>query len=117
MGEEFAASTIAALDFIADEYGVVFVAERAQFLHELLGDATNATYTLNALNNDGAHITFLDFLLPRLNIVDRQIGHMTVIVDGGDDFGIVGHFDSQRCTSVKCFLHRQHTCPAVVERC
>ena len=42
---------------------------------------------------------------------------MVVVVDGGDDFGIVAHLHGQAGAPVKSLVGREHTCVARLERC
>ena len=85
-------------------------------MQEFLCDATDAAYTLDALDNDGTHVTFLQLVSPWLEVVHGKIGHMAVGIDGCDDFGVVGHLYGKGCSAVKGLLQREHTGAAVVER-
>ena len=95
MSEKLAASAIAALDFVANQDGVVLVTEFAQTLHEVGRHHTDATHALNALEDAGADVALLQFTFPGREVVQRKIGDVAVGVDGRNDFGILGSLDSQ----------------------
>ena len=95
VGKEPSATTVATLYLVTYQDSAILLAQLLQPLGKLLGGQLDAAHTLDALQNDGADVAFLQFVLPGCQIVHRQVGHMSVGVDGGYDLGIVGHLDSQ----------------------
>ena len=89
VSEELTASAITTLDFIADEVGTVFLAGSLQTLCELWSYHVATTYALNGLDDTSTYIALGKFLLPSLQIVDRKIGYVTIIIDRSDDLWIV----------------------------
>ena len=116
MGKELAASSVTALDLVADQHGTVALAGISQALSELWRGHLDAAHTLDALEDDGSDTTLRQFTHPRLQVVQRQETGMVVIVDGGDDLWVVRHLDGQTRPSVECFLAREHTGVARLER-
>ena len=103
VGEELTATSVAALDFVEDEHGVVARAGLAYGMHKLIGGQLDASHALNTFDDDGADIAFVNFGHHRGGIVQGHVGDVSAIVDGSDDFRIVRHLHSQRCTSVESF--------------
>ena len=116
VSEELTASTIAALDLVADQDCAVLLTGSSQSLGELWGREFDAAHTLDALQDHSTHITLCQFSLPGGQVVHRQIGHVTVVIDGCDDFRIVRHLHSQRGSSVESLLTREHTGASIGER-
>ena len=115
MGEELARAAVAALYFVTDKHGAILLAGGLQSLCEFGGSHAYAAHALYALEDTCAHITFGKFVFPCLQVVERQIGDVVVVVDGGDDLRVVGHFHCQRCAAVEGFLCGKHASAAVVE--
>ena len=61
MGEELAAASVAALDFIENQDRVVFRTSLAESLHEFVCRQLDAAYTLYAFDNHCADISFGQF--------------------------------------------------------
>ena len=116
MSEELSAAAIATLYLVANQYGSILLAEFLQSLCKLFSGQFDATHALNALQDDGAHIAFLQFLLPCCQVVQRQVGHVAVIVDGRDDFRVVGHLHGQTGPSVEGLLGREYAGAPVRKR-
>ena len=104
VSEELTASSVATLYLVADQDGAVLLTGSSQTLGKLLRGEFDATHTLDALQDHSTDIAFRQFCLPGGQIVHRQIGHVAVVVDGGDDLRIVRHLYSQRGTSVESLL-------------
>ena len=115
MGKELTASTIATLNFVANQNGIMLVAQLTQSLQEFSADHTDTAYTLNALYDTGTNIILLYLLLPSLDIIEGKICYMSVGIDGGNNLGIVGCLNSQRGTAVKSLLQGKHTGTTIVE--
>ena len=109
MGKELTRTAVATLDFVADEHGARHIAGLTQTLHELGGSQLDAANTLDALHDAGCHIALCQLRLPSLEIVEGQEGGVAVGVDGRDDLGIIGDFDSQARAAVESLLCRQDT--------
>ena len=58
MGEELAAASVAALDFIENQDSVVFRTSLAESMHEFVCRQLDAAYTLYAFDNHCADISF-----------------------------------------------------------
>ena len=95
MGEELAAASVAALDFIENQDRVVFRTSLAESLHEFVCRQLDAAYTLYAFDNHCADISFGQFGLHGFDVVQREVGDVPAVVDGSDDFRIIGRFYSQ----------------------
>ena len=104
VSEELTASAITALDFIADEDGAVFLAGCLQALSKLWSNHVAATYALNRLDDTSAYIALGKFLLPSLQIVDRKIGYVTIVIDWSDDLWIICYLYSKGCSAVECLF-------------
>ena len=89
VGEELSAAAVAALNLVADEQGAVCLAQLLQALCKLSCSHADAAHALDAFQNDGTYIAFLQFSGPCFQIVQGQIGDVLVGIDGGNDFGIV----------------------------
>ena len=89
VGEELTAAPIAALDLVADQNRAILLASSCQALGKLLGGELDAAHALNALQDDGTDVALLQFSLPGRQVVQRQVGHVAVVVDGGDDLGLL----------------------------
>ena len=95
MGEELAAASVAALDFIENQDRVVFRTSLAESLHEFVCRQLDAAYTLYAFDNHCADISFGQFDLHGFDVVQREVGDVPAVVDGSDDFRIVRYFHRQ----------------------
>ena len=115
VGEELAATSVAALYLVEDEHRARLRAGLTEGVHEFVGGQLDAAYTLDAFDDDGADITLGQFGLHGGRVVEWQVDDVAAIVDGGDDFGVVGHLDGQRRTAVEGFGKRHHPCASVVE--
>lgn len=115
--EELTRTTITALDFVADEDGIVLIANLAQALEEVSLDHTDAAYTLDALEDDSTDIVLLNLLAPCVEIIERHIGDMTIGIDRCDDLWIGSCLDSKGGTSVEGLLSTEHTGTTIVEGC
>ena len=83
------ATTWHVLDFIANQDGAVFLAGCLQALSKLRSYHVAATYALDCLNDTSTYIALGKFLLPSLQIVDRKIGYVTIVIDRSDDLRII----------------------------
>ena len=117
MGKELAAATISTLDFIADEYRAILLAQSRKSLGKGLVDHTDAAHSLDTFQNDGTDIALRQFGFPCRQIVQRQIGNMAIGIDGGDNLGIVGGFYGQTGAAMEGLFCRKHTGSAVGKRC
>ena len=104
VSKELTASTITALDFIADEDGAVFLAGCLQALSKLRSYHVATTYALNSFDDTSTYIALGKFLLPCLQIVDRKIGYVTIVIDRSDDLRIVCYLYGKGCSSVECLF-------------
>ena len=104
VSKELTASAITALDFIADEDGAVFLAGSLQALCKLRSYHVATTYALNSLDDTSTYITLGKFLLPCLQIVDRKIGYVTIIIDWSDNLWIICYLYSKGCSAVECLF-------------
>lgn len=104
VSKELTASAITALDFIADEDGAVFLAGCLQSLSKLRSYHVAATYALDCLNDTSTYIALGEFLLPSLQIVDREIGYVTIVIDWSDDLWIIGYLYGKGCSAVECLF-------------
>ena len=95
MGEELSASSVATLYLVADKDGTVLLTSGSQSLSKLFRSKFDAAHPLDAFQYDGTDIALRQFRFPGLQVIHRQVGHMTVVVDGGDDLRIVRHLNSQ----------------------
>ncbi len=105
VSEELTGTTVTALDFIADEVGTVFLAGSLQTLCELWSYHVATTYALNRLDDASTNIAFGKFLLPSLQVVEREIGYVTIVIDRCDDLRIVGYLYGEGSSAVECLLH------------
>ena len=64
VSEELTASSVAALDLVADQDRAVLLAGSGQSLCKLLSREFDAAHTLDALQDHSAHITLCQFCLP-----------------------------------------------------
>lgn len=103
MSEELTASAITTLDFIANQDGAVFLAGCLQALSKLRSYHVAATYALNSLDDTSTDIALGKFLLPSLQIVDRKIGYVTIIIDRSDNLWIICYLYGKGCSAVECF--------------
>ncbi len=116
MRKEAAAATIAALDFVADEDGAVFVANRTESLEELCRRHTDATHALNTLHYDGGYIAFTQLCFKGGKVVERQEGNVIVGIDGSYNLGIVRCFYGERSATVESLRRGQDTTAPCMER-
>ena len=116
MSEELTAAPVAALDLVADQNRAILLAGSCQTLGKLLGGELDAAHTLNALQDDGTDVALLQLSLPGGQVVHRQIGHVAVGVDGGDNLRIVGHLYGETCAPVEGLLGREHARAAIGKR-
>ena len=107
---------ISALDFISNQNGARIRTGLAERLHEFCGGYLDAAYSLDAFNDHSADVSFAQLLLHGIDVVQRKINYVAVVVDGGNDSRIVGCFYCQRGSSVKGFLKGYHFGAAIVER-
>ena len=89
VSKELTASAITALDFIANQDGAVFLAGCLQALSKLRSYHVATTYALDRLNDTSTYIALGKFLLPSLQIVDRKIGYVTIVIDRSDDLRVI----------------------------
>ena len=104
MSEELTRTTVTALDLVADENCVVLVAESTNALKEFCTDHADAAYALDALDDDCTDIAFLNLFLPCCEIVEREIGDMTICVDWCDDLWVGSSLNGKRSTAMECLL-------------
>ena len=115
VSEELTASTITALDFIADEESAVFLAGSLQALSKFRSYHVAATYALDRLDDTSTYIALGKFLFPSLQIVDRKIGYVTIVIDWCDDLRIIGYLYGKGCSAVESLLYRKHAGSSVGE--
>ena len=115
VSKELTASAVTALDFITNQEGAVFLAGSLQALSKFWSYHVAATYALDSLNDTSADITLGKFLLPSLQIVNRKIGYVTIIIDRSDDLWIIGNFYGKGCSAVESLLYRKHAGSSVGE--
>ena len=82
----------------------VFLAGSLQALSKLGSNHVAATYTLNSLDDTSTYIALGKFLFPSLQIVDRKIGYVTIVIDWCDDFWIICYLYGKGCSAVECFF-------------
>ena len=114
--EELTATAISALYLIANEECAVALAGCLKTLCKLGGGHAYAAHALYALKNHGCHVALVELLLPRLKVVEGQVGNMSAVVDGRYDLRVVCHLHRQRCATVERLLCRQHARAAGLER-
>ena len=90
--------------------------EPCKLLGKLGSDHANTAHALDALEDDGAHVVFLQFGFPRTYLVQGKIADVTVLVDGRNDFRVLRDFNGKRGAAVECFLGREDAGAAVVKR-
>ena len=95
MGKELTATAISALYLVAYQYGSVFLAESLQSLCKLGSGKSDAANTLNTFDDTSTYIALCQFLLPCLDVVEREIGGVAIGIDRGDNLRIVGHLHCQ----------------------
>ena len=95
MGEELTRAAIATLYLVADKDGTILFAGSSETLCELLCCHLYATDALYALKDYGAYIALAEFSFPCGEVVHRQIGNVTAIVDRCDNLRIVGYLHSE----------------------
>ena len=115
MSEEFTATPVSALNFIENQDRSCFAASFAEFLHKFGGWYLDTAYPLYSFNDNSTCVSFRQFLFHRFNIVEREIGDMTVIVDRSDNGRIVSRFYRQRRPSVKRLIERYDFGTSVIE--
>ena len=103
VGEELARTAVATLDFIANQHRIRFVTCLPHALHELGSGQPDTSDPLNTLHNHGTHIAFGQLHLKSVQIIQRQVSHVPVGVDGSYDFRIVRCLHGQRRTPVERF--------------
>ena len=116
MREELSATAIAALDFIANQDGAVFLTGSSQSLGKFCGSHLDAAHALDAFQDDGTHITFRQFSLPGGKVIHRQISNVVVGIDGRNNLRIVGHLNGKTCSSVESLFGREHAGTSVRKR-
>ena len=89
MGKELAAASVAALDLIQHQHRVMGGAGLPQGVHEVVGRQLDAAHALNPFDDDGTHVPLRQFAAHGLDVVQRQVGDMSVGIDGRNDFRIV----------------------------
>ena len=104
VSEELTASAITALDFIANQESAVFLAGCLQSLSKLRSYHVATTYALNSFDDTSTYIALGEFLLPCLQIIDRKIGYVTIIIDRSDDLRIVCYLYGKGCSAVESLL-------------
>ena len=115
VSKELTASAITALDFIANQDGAVFLAGCLQALSKLRSYHVATTYALDRLNDTSADIALGKFLLPSLQIIDRKIGYVTIVIDRSDDLRIICYLYGKGSSSVESLLYRKHAGSSVGE--
>ena len=116
VGKEPSAASVTRLDLVEDEEGAGLVAQAAQALQEGGVGDTDAAHALDALDDDGTHVSLLQLGAGALKVVQLEEGHMPVGVDGGDDGGVLRRFHGERGPSVERLGEGHHARPSVVER-
>ena len=116
MRKELSATAITTLYLVADEHRSVLLASCLQALGKLFGSHAYAADTLYALDDAGCHIALGKLSLPCGEVVERKERNVVVGIDWRNNLRIVGSLNRKRCTTVKRFLGREHTCLARMER-
>ena len=80
-----------------------------------IGHIGVTSHSLDTLNHHGTYITFRQFCFPSREVIHRQISNMSVGIDWGNDFRVMGSFHRQRCTSMECFFLYQDAGTSVIE--
>lgn len=88
MGEELAAASVAALDFIENQDRVVFRTSLAESLHEFVCRQLDAAYALYAFDNHCADISFGQFGLHGFDVVQREVGDVPQLLMGAMILGL-----------------------------
>ena len=104
VSKELTASAVTALDFIANQESAVFLAGCLQALRKLWSNHVAATYALDRLNDTSADIALGKFLLPSLQIVDRKIGYVTIVIDWSNDLRIICYLYGKGSSAMECLF-------------
>ena len=115
VGKELAAAAVSALDLVEDEDSAVGCTFFSQCLQECRVGHPDAAHALDAFDDDGADIALAQFGTHGFHVVQGQVGHVLVGIDGGDDFRIVRHLHGQGGASVEGFVEADEARPSVVE--
>ena len=91
MCEELARAAVATLYLVGDEQRAVTLAGCLKTLCKLGCGHAYAANALYALKNHGCHVALVELLLPRLKVVEGQVGNMSAVVDGRYDLRVVRH--------------------------
>ena len=67
----------------------------AESLHEFVCRQLDASYALYAFDDHRTDISFGQFGLHGFGVVQREIGDVSAVIDGSDDFRIVRRFHCQ----------------------
>ncbi len=81
MGEESAASAVAALDFVQDQHNARVLCGLAQVSHELVIRDDNSSDSLDAFDDHTGYISLGKFSLDGLYVIQRQEGDIVVRVE------------------------------------
>ena len=116
MGKEFSATAVSTLDFVQNQNRSGFGTNLAKFLHKFGSRYFDTAHSLYSFDDNSAYVTFRQFLLHRFDVIQREIGHMTVVVDRSNDGGVVCSLHCKGCTSVEGFAERNDFGASVIER-
>ena len=101
VSKEFSAAAVSALNLVEHKDGACCGTLLLQLLQEFGLGNNNAADTLDTLDDNCSNVAFGKLGAYGLNVVQGQVCCVVVVVDGCNDFGIVGYLDSQRCASVE----------------
>ena len=116
VGKELAAAPATALYLVEYECGACGVALLLEFLQKLGIGYSYSSHSLYALDDDGCYVALCKFGTHCLNVVERQIRGVSVVIYGGYYLWVVGYLHSKRCAAVECLVEGNDTGAAVLER-
>ena len=102
--EELSRTAVAALYLVADKDGAVALAGGSKTLRKLRCRHLYAADALYALYDDGAHIALVQLFLPCGEVVERQVGNVSAVVDGGYYLRVICHLHRKRSATVESLL-------------
>ncbi len=115
VGEEPAAAAVTALDLVEDKHHAGLFGHLAQVAKEPVVRDHDAADSLDALDDHRGHISFGDFRLHGLYVIERQKDDIVVRVERRGVFRVVGDGHGSRGPSVEGSLERDHLVLAGVE--
>ena len=116
MGEESTSASVATLDLIEDENRAMSMAEGEEVLEELIVGDIDTAATLDALDDDGRNIVFLNVLGDGGDVVQLSPKNLVLEVERGVDFRIVGDGNSSAGTAVEAVAESDDLATTSMER-